>query len=777
MRRRSILDFMRREFDIIGVVQGVGFRPAVFRAAKDAGLSGWIQNRAGSVRLVLQGADCDVSGFIKTLSQHVPTNARIDKVSELPVQPDSEELNDFLIKESVSGDVQRAVIPADLAMCDECRAEIFDPSGRRYLYPFTTCTQCGPRYTVIKNLPYDRERTTMDVFPMCAKCRAEYDNPLDRRFHAESIACPECGPELWIEDSIGRRNCENPLLEARKALHAGKIVAIRGMGGYLLAVNAFDADAVRRLREKKRRPHKPFAVMAFNVDTLKRYCHVPDSGFELLSPPRSSIVVLDLRHDTGSLPARLISPDTASIGAMLPVTPLQMLLFPVFSPDDHAPAFELLVMTSGNRRGEPVCISNDEARERLAGIADLFLMHNREINLRCDDSLCLPRPVGAAVWRRARGFAPEPIVLSQALEKNVLALGAEMKNTIAFGSGFEITVSPHVGDLDTPEALSGFDSAARALPLFLQKHPDVIAVDKHPDMHSALYGEKLAKDSGVPLVRVQHHHAHGAGCLAEHGFNEGLALVFDGTGLGDDGTIWGAELLEITGPQYRRLASFRPVRLPGGDAAVLNPARQLIARWFDAGVEIDEEKLDWLGVTGEQAVVWSRQCETGFNAPLTHAAGRLFDSFSVLLGIAPPRTTYDGQPAIRLEALALTAVGKTCGKPGFKTEEKEDMLFIDWRPAFQDFDIKMRKELTSVSALSVHHAIAESACVMVEYGIAKSKFRHVALSGGVFTNRIVESKITSMLEEKGLKALMHKAVPCNDGGVSFGQAVIAGTGV
>ena len=411
---------IRQIFDITGVVQGVGFRPAMFRLAKKAGLAGWVRNQAGTVRIALEGDDDVIAAFVRELPSRLPPNARIDRISEVEqrVVPESAALHDFSILESSESDKPAVMIPADLAACAECMAEIRDPANRRHGYPFTTCTNCGPRYTIVNSMPYDRERTTMSAFPMCGKCAAEYKNAEDRRFHAETIACPECGPEVWIENNAAEQEHGTAAIRrARLEISRGGIIAVRGIGGFLLAADPFNRDTVRLLRERKNRPHKPFAVMASDLETLSRYCAVTTEAEELLLSSESPIVILDVKPDAMiRLPSELISPDTLTLGAMLPTSPLHKLLFTPLK-DDPVPAFELLIMTSGNRRSEPICITNSEARDRLHDIADLLLCHDREINLRNDDSLCVIRHGGLQVWRRARGYAPNSIHLAKPLSR------------------------------------------------------------------------------------------------------------------------------------------------------------------------------------------------------------------------------------------------------------------------------------------------------------------------------------------------------------------------
>ena len=768
-----------RVFDLTGVVQGVGLRPTLYLLAEEAGLCGWVQNRTGVVRLRLEGDSKVIDDFMRRLPGALPPNARLDTVSEIEadVLPEGGGAVDFKILPSAMSGHPTVVIPADLAICEDCRAEIQDPHNRRYGYPFTTCTRCGPRYTVVESMPYDRDRTTLSAFPLCPACRAEYENPRDRRFHAESTACPHCGPRLSLLDMQGAAVAGDPLRGARQALARGEAVGVRGIGGFLLAANAFDRAALGTLRTRKRRPHKPFAVMAADLATVRRYCSVPTEAEALLTSPEAPIVILDVLPEVvrdARLPLDLLTPDAPTLGVMLPTSPLHLFLLTPLA-GDPVPAFELLVMTSGNRGGEPICLTNAEALERLGGIADLLLCHNREINLRADDSLAVIQRGAPQLWRRARGYAPNAILLARPLQRCVLAMGAELKNAVAVGFEDRVVISPHVGDLETPEALDGLERVARSLPLFLERRAEAIAVDLHPDMHATALGRRIAAESGLPVVEVQHHYAHAAAAFAEHGVEAGLALVMDGTGLGTDGTVWGAELFAIDPSGYRRLATFAPVPLPGGDAAVRRPARQVVARWVAAGVELTDERLRHLGVTPEEGAVWRQQCVQQLNAPLTHAAGRVFDAFSALLEIAPETVTYEGQPAIRLEAAARRSSRRDVPVIPFAQVEKEGMLVIDWAEAFTLLaDVHLTTGRESDWAYGEHSSIADAVLAMIEYGLSRGTACPVALSGGVFMNRILTDLVVQRLEAKGLRVLVHRRVPPNDGCIALGQAVVAG---
>ena len=766
-------------------------RPALHRLASEARLCGSVQNLAGSVELVLEGSEREIANFIENLPARLPTVARLQSISlkaSWPIEK-QEASQGFAILVSDAREKPGTLFPGtsfpgtlfppDLALCGECRAEVMDKNNRRFGYPFTTCTNCGPRFTVVNGTPYDRELTTLSVFPLCALCRAEYTDPQGRRFHAESIACPECGPQIHFESSTAKTSRAEALLSARKALSTGEIVAVRGVGGYLLAADAFNAAAVTELRKRKERPHKPLAVMARNMEVVRRFCIIPECGETLLNSPEAPILILGLRPEAAEmLPVKLLAPDTNDLGVMLPTSPLHLLLFEPL-PGDDVPPFDLLVMTSGNRRGEPICISNSEARERLSDIADAFLLHDREINLRADDSLCALHDDRVQLWRRGRGYTPRAVRLKHKLRRPVLALGAELKNAIAVGDGDAIFPSAHIGDLDTPEAADSLETLAETFPRFLFKEPQVIAADLHPDLYSTVLGRRLAAKKTLDFMQIQHHFAHAAALMAERGIVECLALTFDGTGYGTDGTIWGGELLKAScrmgNVGFERLASFRPAPLPGGDAAVREPIRQIVGRLGQAGISINGELSRSLSVGEDRAAVWEKQVKAGINTSLSSGAGRLFDSFSVLLGFSPGQATYDGQAAVQLESAARKAAGET-PELDFTANEEDGMLFIDWAPAFiQTVEQGAAGCRQPEWALAVHRAVARAAARMVEFGLTQiSAPLPVALTGGVFMNRILTRMVEEKLREQSVEVLVHSEVPPNDGGLAVGQAYIAG---
>ncbi len=760
--------------EIQGVVQGIGLRPTIQRLAEQAALGGSVQNHSGVVRLVLEGPDNDVEKFMTDLPDRLPAPARLDRVTKL-AEEKIPGATAFRILESASGGKSLEAIPPDLAACPKCLQEVMNPHDRRYGYAFTTCTLCGPRYTVVEALPYDRERTTLQAFDLCTACRKEYLDPKDRRFHAESIACPRCGPRLLLYDPLAGIVTQDPLMCARAALRRGRIVAIRGLGGFQLAVRASDRQAVARLRQRKNRPHKPLALMARDIDVIRRYVVVTKEIHDLLSGSSGPIVLCDRKPHAPRL-ALEINPESDTIGFMLPTTPLHHLLFHPLSHDPIEP-FDLLVMTSGNLSAEPICKNTHEAHQRLGSIADLILSHDREINFCIDDSVCnqtLDQP--AQVWRRARGYTPAPIVIANPLNHPVLAMGCDLKNTLAVGAGDQIMLSPHLGEISSPFSLDHYTESVDRLMSFCGIFPRVVATDCHPDMHTTRAGIDWSMRLGCKHLTVQHHQAHAAACLAENRCDRALALVFDGAGYGIDGTYWGAELFFIQGPAANRLARFKPAPLPGGDIAVYEPIRQLIARLWQASIPISDSLASAWSLEPDVISTWIRQCESGFNAPISSSAGRLFDAVSSLLELAPRRLTYEGQAAVRLEACARSHPDK--GRleifPYSASVGSGDLMEIDWSALFTCLMERRPFSDPSEIACSFHHTLVQAAIDMARYGRMRSGSTTIALSGGVFMNRLIVLELVLRLEQEGFNVLQHHNIPPNDGSIALGQAVIAG---
>ncbi len=628
----------RKKLKVTGVVQGVGFRPFVYRLARLHHLAGWVCNTSQCVEIEIEGPPASLATFIAQLQEEAPALARIDAVVSRAARPQG--AAGFAIRESRHLAATEALIPADVATCDDCLADIADPGNRRYRYPFTNCTNCGPRFTIIREVPYDRPNTTMAGFDLCPQCRAEYENPEDRRFHAEPTACPVCGPRVWLEEGDRRLDLD-ALPAAARLLKEGKIVAVKGLGGFHLAADARHDAAVKTLRERKGRVAKPFALMVRDLAEAERLCHLGDREKSLLLSRERPIVLAPRRPDA-PVSAR-VAPGHRFLGLMLPYTPLHFLLM------EHAPA--ALVMTSGNLSEEPLVHTNDEARRKLSGLADAFLMHDRDIQVPCDDSVVRPVDASAVIpLRRARGFVPAPVYLPLKSEP-ILGVGAEQKNTFCVAAGGVALLSQHIGDLDSVETFDYYQRAVTHFKALCRQDPAIVAHDLHPHYLSTRYARGLA---GVRLIGVQHHHAHIAACLAENRRTDrGIGIALDGTGYGPDGTVWGGELLVADLAGFTRAGHFAAVRLPGGEAAVKDPGRMAAAYLYALYGEdfLSQARRLGLNYAPLQERILHRQLTDGLNSPLTTSAGRLFDAVAAALGVCRLRT-YEGQPAMELEMVA-----------------------------------------------------------------------------------------------------------------------------
>jgi hydrogenase maturation protein HypF len=708
----------RRRLRVRGVVQGVGFRPFVFRLATAHGLGGYVLNDGAGVVIEAEGEPCALDAFAAALRDEAPSLAVVASVTAEPLEPRGD--RGFAIRASPRG-AGTALIPADVATCDACLAELRDPADRRYRYPFVNCTLCGPRFTIVRAVPYDRANTTMAAFALCADCRREYEDPTDRRFHAEPIACPACGPRLSL-----------PLAEAVEVLTGGGILAVKGLGGYHLACDAGDERAVARLRERKQRDEKPFAVMTADPGALARTTAAEDA---LLASPARPIVLVERRAEAALAPG--VAPGTAWLGLLLPYTPLHHLLL--------GDAARPLVMTSGNRSDEPIAFEDEEARERLAGIADAFLAHDRPIHRRCEDSVVR----AAFPLRRSRGHVPSALPLPVAAARPVLAVGAELKSTFCVARAGEAFVSAHLGDLDTELALQAFAADLELYLAMLGVAPGVIAHDLHPGYRATAYARER---DDAELVGVQHHHAHAAACLAEHGeTGPALALVFDGTGYGSDGGIWGGELLRADLAGFERLAHLEPVPLPGGEAAIREPWRMAAAYLERAARPVPFPR--WEVVRPVLRV----------NAPPSSGMGRLFDAVAAILGVRE-RTSYEGQAAIELEQLA----GAVGAEPYACRIEDGAIRGADLVAAAHD-DLAAGRARAEIAA-AFHEGVAEvaaRACALA------AEPRLVVLSGGSFQNLRLLGSLRRRLEALGFRVLSHRRVPPNDAGISYGQAAVA----
>jgi hydrogenase maturation protein HypF len=732
---------------VTGVVQGVGFRPFVWRLARELGLAGWVRNDAAGVDILAAGAPAALVEFARRLRADAPPLARVDVVSVETT--DIFGHAEFAILESAGGKVS-TVIGHDTAICAACLAELFDPSSRRYRHPFITCTHCGPRYTVTRRLPYDRPQTSLAPFPFCPDCAREYADPADRRFHAETTCCPNCGPRLALQDAAGGLLLGDPIAATVKLLRAGKIVAIKGLGGFHLACDARNVQAVAALRERKQREEKPFAVMVVDAAYCATYAKVGAGGTALLASPERPIVLLEKLPDTDALLPGC-APGLSEIGLMLPATPIQHLLF-------HDAPELALVMTSANPHGEPLVTGNAEACARLAGIADAFLLHDRDIVIRCDDSV---RRGDGSFIRRARGYVPRAIRLPHAVPAT-LALGGWFKNTVCVTRGDEAFVSQHVGDLDNAAACGFFAETVEHLLSILEVAPERVAHDLHPDFHSTRFAQAFAAARGIPAVAVQHHHAHIAAVCAEHGIVEPvIGLALDGVGLGGDGTAWGGELLRVAGAQCERLGHLRPLALPGGDAAAREPWRMAAAALHALGrhAEIVARFPDEAGATTVAAML-----ERGLNCPPTSSAGRLFDAAAGLLEVRR-RASFEGQAAMLLEGLAAMHGLAEPMAAGWRIENG----VLDLLPLLADL-ADAPQERRGVAAAQFHATLAAALADWAAQACAHTGIAAVAGAGGCFLNRVLSDALATEFSRRGIRFVTAQVLPPNDGGIALGQA-------
>jgi hydrogenase maturation protein HypF len=747
---------------VAGVVQGVGFRPFVYRLARRFDLQGWVRNAAGDVEIALEGQFENLESFLEALPREAPRLARIERIHR--AWRSVEGHTDFIILASEDEPDRRQPVPPDVALCLACERELVEEGNRRQGYPFITCTDCGPRFTVIEALPYDRERTTMRAFTQCPSCAAEYSSPGDRRHHSETNSCPACGPRIWLELAPGfawERMGGDPIEEAARLLETGRILGVRGFGGYHLVVDATNEGAVGELRRRKRRDAKPFAVMVASLAEARRLADILPEEERLLVSQERPIVLLRSRPQSPIAPN--VAPQLDTVGLMLPSTPLHHLLL--------ARLGRPLVMTSGNVSDEPIVIDNQEARRRLAGIVDAWLMHNREILSRCDDSV-LRLAAGAPLFlRRARGFAPLPLRLPVESPVPLLAVGPHLKNTFTLAHGDQAYLSPHIGDLDSIESLDHFRETLATYQRLFRTTPEAVVHDLHPGYLST----RLARDMGLArTLAVQHHHAHIAAVMGEHGVTTPvIGLAFDGTGYGDDGAVWGGEVLVADLQGYRRVAHLRYAPLPGGDRAVRQPWRTVLGyasldRWMSPALTIAFQ-----GVDPHELHLAQRQLEAGINSPLASSMGRLFDAAAAVLGLRGI-SHYEGQAAMELEALAGRRVA---AERPILIEEDPDSLgnwIIDPVPLLGALGLRrQRGEDVADLAADFHASVAWAATQVVSRVADSTGITTVALGGGVFQNGRLLGSMIERLEDMGLRVLVPRALGPNDGAISYGQAAIA----
>lgn len=764
---------------ITGVVQGVGFRPFVYNLATTLNLKGWVKNTSAGVDIEADGDQETLDSFLQKLRDDAPPLSRIDDFTASFGPGNGFTQFDIIHSESVDGAFQP--ISPDVAICDDCLRELFDPTDRRYRYPFINCTNCGPRFTIIQDIPYDRPFTTMAGFKLCLDCEREYKDPTNRRFHAQPVACPVCGPKVWLEFSSKvesqRSIAENDAIEKTQSLLAnGKIVAIKGLGGFHLACDATNANAVTELRTRKLRVDKPFALMMPDLETIEQHCFVNDEEKALLTSPARPIVLLKKKPETTIVEE--VSPKQDWLGVMLPYTPLHYLLF-----TNHHSLFSALVLTSGNLSEEPIATDNAEARERLAKLADAFLMHDRDIHVRCDDSVVrvfetstlgngklVPNSQSTDLpiypLRRSRGYSPFPVKLPFEVPP-LLATGSELKNTFCLTNGNYAFLSHHIGDMENYETLKSFEQGVEHFERLFRVKPVAIAHDMHPNYLATRYALERAERENLPTFNIQHHYAHVAACMAEHGLSEPvIGVSFDGTGYGDDGAIWGGEFLVADYKSYQRAAHLEYFPLPGGDAAIKKPARTALALLWCLGLEWDDTLESVREFCAENQVTLRVQLEKKINTPMTSSMGRLFDAVSALTGVRQ-KVNYEGQAAIEFEAMADSA---EAGMYAFGIESGQ----VRVRGVVEALikDVMAGIPASKISA-RFHNGLAEAVRETVQKISRDTSLRSVVLSGGVWQNMTLLQKTISLLHKDGFEIYIHREVPTNDGGLSLGQAYIA----
>ncbi len=771
----------RIRLTVDGIVQGVGFRPFLHRLAEKHGIAGWVRNTSEGLEGELEGNRSTIELFLKELNDSPPPLALIENIKTFPCQSiDDMRTNQhkkFIIKESRTGEGHTLVSP-DISICPDCAKELYDPSDRRYRYPFINCTNCGPRYTIIKSLPYDRSRTVMDQFPMCRDCEKEYNDINDRRYHAQPDCCDNCGPHVFYTDGkeidafisdtgSSSESQDDPFRRSQELLSAGGILAVKGIGGIHLACDAYNENAVKRLRERKHRPEKPLAVMCFSLEAAKRICRITCKEERLLTSPERPIILL-AKIDTKNFAQLSFSP---RIGVMLPYTPLHMLLL-----DGRYDGPDTVVMTSGNPSGCPVLTKNDEALQIFENVADGFLLHDRDIQNRCDDSLIMEWQGNPYFLRKSRGYAPRPIKIATDAD-GIFAMGAELKASFALGRGKEIFISPYIGDLKNAETASHYTQTLKTYTDLFKLKPSVFVCDTHPDYISSRYAKKQASEHGIPLVTVQHHWAHMTSCMADNGLDEQcFGIIWDGTGLGSDGSIWGGEFLSGGFEKFTRTGSIRPIRLAGGDRAVYEIERIAFALLKDAGMDarsfipMNDERFKALSILTDSDIT-----------PKASSIGRLFDGISSLL-LRRASINYEGEGAALLEAMSpsetpeasLHQMENMSYTISFYSEETEDtaLRIFDTRPMIREIaeDIKKGKPEgeTARRFMSTLCLMALKQCLFLNRDQLP-----VVLSGGVFQNRFLLSGITSLLTESGFRVYTHRRVSPGDEGICLGQLAVA----
>jgi hydrogenase maturation protein HypF len=745
---------------VTGVVQGVGFRPFVYGLATRLGLLGWVRNTSAGVDLELDGNPEAIREFTFALRKEAPPLARIDEVEVEQVEPTGFREFQIVHSQPVEGAFQP--ISPDVSICQDCIEEMQDPEDRRYRYPFINCTNCGPRFTIIEDIPYDRPKTTMASFELCPQCSEEYHDPLDRRFHAQPVACPVCGPKVWLEGEQGNvAEAEAAIQETRQLLKTGKTIAIKGLGGFHLACDATNHEAVDELRRRKLRVDKAFAVMMPDMETIEEHCYVEERERELLLSHERPIVILK-RKPTSSI-AREVAPGQDTLGVMLPYTPLHYLLL---EREEGFP--DSLVMTSGNLSEEPIATGNEDARQRLAPLTDAFLMHDRGIRIRCDDSVMRIFKDKVYPLRRSRGYAPYPVHLHREASP-ILAVGGELKNTFCLTKGRYAFLSQHIGDLENYETLISFEDSIVHFENLFRFKPEALAYDLHPNYMATRYALARSSQEGIPAIGIQHHHAHAAACMVENGLDGSSPVIgvsFDGTGYGDDGAIWGGEFLLCNYHGYERLCHLSYIPLPGGDKAVREPWRLALA-WLDRmGIEAEKYPALINSISTPEIRIVQQQLQREINSPLTSSMGRLFDAAAALCGVRA-KVNYEAQAAIEFEALVDP---EESAAYSFELEQGK----IDPVPVFRALlkDYLAQVQVGKIAA-RFHNGLAQMIVEVCKEIQSDQGVTDVVLSGGVWQNMVLVDKTVNLLRDAGLSVYVHREVPANDGGLALGQAVIA----
>ena len=762
-------ELLRRRLTVRGRVQGVGFRPFVYRLARELSLGGTVRNDMQGAAIELEGPASLLDEFTRRLHAELPPLARITSIESeyLPPTGDCE----FTIDLSDAAGVQEAHISPDAATCDDCLRELAAPADRRHGYPFINCTNCGPRYSIIRGVPYDRPNTTMAAFTMCPACQAEYDDPADRRFHAQPNACAVCGPRVSLVDSAGAPIEGDPLDRTRALLAEGAIVAVKGLGGFHLACRADRDAAVARLRENKSRRTKPLAIMVPSLDAAREFVTLTDAAVQLLTSPARPIVLAPARPDAPVSPH--VAPGVDSLGVMLPYTPLHHLLF--------ADGLSALVMTSGNPASEPLCCDNAEAFERLASLTDAFLLHNRDIERRVEDSVISAMGAAPMPLRRARGYAPEPIQIPMAAPEPILAVGGELKSTICLLAGDEAVLSEHLGDLDNPDAFREFQSTVTAFKQFFARDPAIVACDMHGDYASTRYAskptrrERAARSRSRSIVAVQHHHAHIVSCMADNGITgEVIGLACDGTGYGRDGHVWGCELLRCDEAEMTRAGHLRYVPHVGGDAVsreTWRPAAAFLWDAFEDGMTVAREML--LDVDPVAMDIMTKRFARQDRPLYTSSLGRLFDAAAAILGICDANT-HEARAPMMLESLARSAGEAKAMDYRLGESDNGRLLTLDPRPMIRQLvEGKRSGQPVAMLAWAFHRTVAQMLSAGAVRVASETGLTRVVLSGGCFANALLTMDVTTLLRQAGLDVFVHRRVPTTDGGLALGQAVIA----